>query len=152
VFGLHIPLGGGTIHAELINKYFHRSLATFDKDTETQTGKDSILPPAPQKSFLDGAQNRVARKIAQIRTDHWLWSLYLKRTRKNTDDEISDRCWWCGQWRMVRHPCISTMHAPGFRVREIRDLGTARRRCQNRQAANVNRANAWQSEVGKTPR
>jgi hypothetical protein len=30
----------------------HYSMA---KDTETERGKDSILPPAPKKSFLDGA-------------------------------------------------------------------------------------------------
>jgi hypothetical protein len=41
---------------------------------------------------------------------------YLKRTRKNRDDEVSDRCWWCGQWRMSRthvflrcmHPCLES--------------------------------------------
>jgi hypothetical protein len=43
----------------------HYSMA---KDTETELGKDSILPPAPKKSFLDGASNRLARTIAQIRT------------------------------------------------------------------------------------
>jgi ribonuclease HI len=32
----------------------HYSMA---KDTETERGKDSILPPAPMKSFLDGASN-----------------------------------------------------------------------------------------------
>jgi ribonuclease HI len=47
----------------------HYSIA---KDTETESGKDSILPPAPKKSFLDGASNRLARTIAQIRTGHWL--------------------------------------------------------------------------------
>jgi hypothetical protein len=51
----------------------------------------------------------------------------------------------------VAHPCIFTMHAPGFGEHEESDLGTARRRWQNRQAANVNRATTWQSEVGKTP-
>jgi hypothetical protein len=63
------------------------------KDTETERGKDSILPPAPKKSFLDGASNRLARTIAQIRTGHWLCAPYLKRTRKNRDEEVSDRCW-----------------------------------------------------------
>jgi ribonuclease HI len=45
----------------------HYSMA---KDTETERGKDSTLPPAPKKSFLDGASNRLAQKIAQIRNDH----------------------------------------------------------------------------------
>jgi hypothetical protein len=39
----------------------------------------------------------------------------------------------------VPHPCIFTMHAPELRAREKRDLGPARRRGQNTQAANVNR-------------
>jgi hypothetical protein len=47
----------------------HYSMA---KDTETERGKDSILPPAPKKSLLDGASNGLARTIAQIRTGHWL--------------------------------------------------------------------------------
>jgi hypothetical protein len=38
------------------------------KEMETQKGKASILPPAPKKSFLDCASNRLARTIAQIRT------------------------------------------------------------------------------------
>jgi hypothetical protein len=77
----------------------HHSTA---KDTETERGKDSILLPAPKKSFLDGAPNRLARTIAQIRTGHWLCAPYLKRIRKNRDDEVSDWCWWCGHCRMSR--------------------------------------------------
>jgi hypothetical protein len=77
----------------------HHSMA---KDTETERGKDSILSAAPKKLFLDGASNRLARTIALIRTCHWLCAPYLKRTRKNSDDEVSDRCWCCGQWRMSR--------------------------------------------------
>jgi hypothetical protein len=44
-------------------------------------------------------------------------------------------------WTMedVPHPRIFTMHAPEFGAREKRDLGPARRRRQNTQAANVNR-------------
>jgi hypothetical protein len=72
------------------------------KDTEAQRGKDSILPPVPKKLFLDGASNRLPHTIAQIRTGHWLCAPDLKRTRKNSDDEVSDRCWWCGQWRISR--------------------------------------------------
>jgi hypothetical protein len=41
------------------------------------------------------------------------------------------------------------MHASRFGEREKSALGTARRRWQNRQAANVNRTTTWQSEVGK---
>jgi hypothetical protein len=72
------------------------------KETETASGKDSIIPPAPKKSFLDGASNRLACTIAQIRTGHWLCAPYLKRTRKARDDEVSDRWWWCEYRRMSR--------------------------------------------------
>jgi hypothetical protein len=75
---------------------------TMAKDTETDKGKETILPPDPKKSFLDRAPNRLARTIAQIRTGHWLSASYLKRVRKNRDEEMSDLCWWCGQFRMSR--------------------------------------------------
>jgi hypothetical protein len=81
------------------------------KEMETQKGKASILPPAPKKSFLDRASNRLARTIAQIRTGNWLCGPCLKRIRKNRDEPISDRCWWCGQWRMSRtHVFLRCMH------------------------------------------
>jgi hypothetical protein len=53
--------------------------------TESERGQDLILPLASKKSFLDGAPNRLALTIAQIRTGHWLYASYLKRTRKNRD-------------------------------------------------------------------
>jgi hypothetical protein len=62
------------------------------KDSETEKGKDSILPPTPKKSFLDHAPNRLAMTIAQIQTGHWLSAPYLKRVRKNRDEQISDLC------------------------------------------------------------
>jgi hypothetical protein len=75
---------------------------TMAKDTEVEKGKHSIIPPAPKQSFLDSAPNRISRTIAQIRTGHWLRAPYLKRVRKNRDEEISDKCWWCGKFRMSR--------------------------------------------------
>jgi ribonuclease HI len=84
---------------------------TMAKETETERGKHSILPPAPKKSFLDSAPNRIARTIAQIRTGHWLCAPYLKRIRKDREEQVSDRCWWCGQWRMSRtHVFLRCMH------------------------------------------
>jgi hypothetical protein len=69
--------------------------------------------------LMDGASNRLARTIAQIRTGHWLCAPYLKRTRKNRDDEVSDRCWWCGQWRMSRtHVFLRCMHPSLERARK----------------------------------
>jgi hypothetical protein len=70
------------------------------KDIETDKGKDSILPPPPKKSFLDRASNKLARTIARVRTG--LCGPYLKRIRKDRNEPASDRCWWCGQWRMSR--------------------------------------------------
>jgi hypothetical protein len=72
------------------------------KDTETDKGKETIQPPNTKKSFLDRAQNRLARTIAQTRTGHWLSASYLKRGRKNRDEEISDLCWWCRRFRISR--------------------------------------------------
>jgi hypothetical protein len=95
------------------------TMLSMAKDTETELGKDLLLPPAPKKSFLDGALNRLARTIAQIRTGHWLCAPYLKRTRKNRDDEVSDRCWWCRQWRMSRtHVFLRCMHPSLERARK----------------------------------
>jgi ribonuclease HI len=84
---------------------------TTAKEMETEKGKQAILPPAPKKSFLDSAPNRLSRTIAQIRTGHWLCGSYLKRIRKNRDQPVSDRCWWHGQWRMSRtHVFLRCMH------------------------------------------
>jgi hypothetical protein len=55
------------------------------KDMEVDKGKHSIIPPSPQKSFLDRASNRLSG------TGHWLCAPYLKRVRMNRDDEISGK-------------------------------------------------------------
>jgi hypothetical protein len=55
-------------------------------------GKESITPPAPKKSFLDRASNRLAKTIAQIRTGHWLCAPYVKRVRKNREEQVSHKC------------------------------------------------------------
>jgi hypothetical protein len=68
---------------------------TMAKETETERGKHSILPPAPKQSFLDSTPNRIARTIAQIGTGHWLCAPYLKRIRMDTEEQVSDQCWWC---------------------------------------------------------
>jgi hypothetical protein len=81
------------------------------KDTETERGKDSIIPPPPEKSFLDRASNRLSRTIAQIQTGHWLCAPYLKRIRKDREEQVSDKCWWCGRSRMSRtHVFLHCMH------------------------------------------
>jgi hypothetical protein len=79
--------------------------------SETDKGKETITPPAPKKSILDRASNRLARTVAQIRTGHWLCAPYLKRVRKNREEQVSDKCWWCGQYRMSRtHVFLRCMH------------------------------------------
>jgi hypothetical protein len=54
-------------------------------------GKDSIAPPRPKKSCLDGAKNGIARVASQIRSGHWKSAVYLERIRKRDDD----RCGYC---------------------------------------------------------
>jgi hypothetical protein len=67
--------------------------------------KKDITPPAPKKSFSDRAPNRLTR------TGHWLCAPYLKRIRKNRDEQVSDKCWWCGQYRMSRtHVFLKCSH------------------------------------------
>jgi hypothetical protein len=84
---------------------------TVAKDSETDKGKETITPPAPKKSFLDRASNRLARTVAQIPTGHWRCAPYLKRVRKNREEQVSDICWWCGQYRMSRtHVFLRCMH------------------------------------------
>jgi ribonuclease HI len=91
---------------ERISQHF-----TIAKDSETDQGKETITPPAPKISFLDRASNRLARTVAQIRTGHWLCAPYLKRVRKNREEQVSDKCWWCGQYRMSRtHVFLRCMH------------------------------------------
>jgi hypothetical protein len=77
------------------------------KEIETSKGKASILPPAPKKSFLDRASNRLARTISQIRTGHWLCGPYLKRTRKNRDKPVSDKCWGVSNGGCLAPMCSS---------------------------------------------
>jgi hypothetical protein len=79
-----------------ISKHF-----AMAKDTKIDKGKESIAPPALKKS-LDRALNRLARTIAQIWTGHWLYAPYVKRIRKHREEQVSDKCWRCGQYRMSR--------------------------------------------------
>jgi hypothetical protein len=55
------------------------------------TGKHTITPPPPKKSALDKGPNSEARAVAQLRTNHWLSGVYLKRIKKRSHDG----CWFC---------------------------------------------------------
>jgi hypothetical protein len=88
-----------------ISQYF-----TMAKDSNNGRGNESINPLPPKKS-LDRASNRLGRTIAQIRTWQWLCAPYVKRVRENREEQISDKCWWCGQYRMYRtHVFLRCMH------------------------------------------
>jgi hypothetical protein len=56
-----------------------------------ETGKPTITPPPPKKSALDKGPNSEARAVAQLRTNHWLSGVYLKRIKKRSHDG----CWFC---------------------------------------------------------
>jgi ribonuclease HI len=56
-----------------------------------ETGKHTITPPPPKKSALDKGPNSEARAVAQLRTNHWLSGVYLKRIKKRSHDG----CWFC---------------------------------------------------------
>jgi hypothetical protein len=44
--------------------------------------------------------NWLAKTIAQIRTAHWLCTLNVKRVGENWEEQVLDKCWWCGQDKM----------------------------------------------------
>jgi hypothetical protein len=121
---------------ERISQHF-----TIAKDSETDKGKETITRPAPKTSFLDLASNRLARTIAQILTGHWLCTPYLKRVRKNREEQVSDKCWWCGQYRMSRtHVFLKCTQ---------RFLGPPRRRWQDKKTSNFCRPALREIKVGK---
>jgi hypothetical protein len=107
---------------EQISQYY-----TIAKDTETDKGKKTILPPTLNNSFLDRAPNQLAGAIAQIRTGHWLSTPYLKRVRKNREELISDLCWWCGRFGMSRTHVFLRCSYPSWRALGLKS-GTAQRK------------------------
>jgi hypothetical protein len=56
-----------------------------------EKGKHTITPPPPKRSALDKGPNSEARAGAQLRTNHWLSGVYLKRIKKRSHDG----CWFC---------------------------------------------------------
>jgi hypothetical protein len=61
------------------------------KDSEIGERKGAMTPPAPQKFVLTLGSNRLARAISQIRTRYWLSAPYVKRIRKNWEEQVSDK-------------------------------------------------------------
>jgi hypothetical protein len=74
-----------TSFKSLISKKYNDAKEKWNKNPALH-GKDSITPPSPKKSCLDGAKNGLARVVAQIRSGHWRSAVYLKRIRKRKED------------------------------------------------------------------
>jgi hypothetical protein len=115
------------------------------KDTETDKGKETILPPNPKKSFLDRAPNRLARKISQIRTGHWLSATYLKRVRK-----IAARGYLVYAGGVGSSGCLARMmYPPGFGECRDHNLGPPRGTWSKRQTAKIFGQTSREGKVGK---
>jgi hypothetical protein len=56
-----------------------------------EKGKHAITPPPPEKSALDKGPHSEARAVGQLRTNHWISVVYLKRIKKRSHDG----CWFC---------------------------------------------------------
>jgi hypothetical protein len=60
-------------------------------------------PTSPEKLLSETVhQIALSRTIAQVRTGHWLCASYLKRVRKNRDEDRPDKCWWYSKFSMSR--------------------------------------------------
>jgi hypothetical protein len=70
-------------------------------------GKHTIIPPPPKKSAIDKARNREARISSQLRINHWLSGVYLKRISKRAHAG----CWFCeDRYDTVQPPTITRTH------------------------------------------
>jgi ribonuclease HI len=84
-------------------------------------GKHTIIPPPPKKSAMDKARDSEARISSQLRTNHWLSGVYLKRIGKRAHAG----CWVCeNRYDHVRPPKMTRTHVmircPAFEdVREV---------------------------------
>jgi hypothetical protein len=70
-------------------------------------GKHTIIPPPPKKSAMDKARNREARISSQLRTNHWLSGVYLKRIGKRAHAG----CWFCDdRYDNIQPPTMTRTH------------------------------------------
>jgi hypothetical protein len=70
-------------------------------------GKHTIIPPPPKKSAMDKARNREARISSQLRTNHWLSGVYLKRIGKRAHAG----CWFCeDRYDHIQPPTMTRTH------------------------------------------
>jgi hypothetical protein len=55
--------------------------------------------------------NKLNKYICEIGLSHWLCASYVKRVRKNREEQVSGKCLWCGRYRMSRtHVGLRSMH------------------------------------------
>jgi hypothetical protein len=74
---------------------------TIAANLELQSrGKLTITPPPPKKSALDKALNGEARIASQLRTNHWLFGVYLKQIEKRD----TTGHWFCEDTCQTREP------------------------------------------------
>ena len=116
------------------------------KDSGIDKGKESITPPASKKFFLDRASNRLARTIAQIRTGHWLCAPYIKRVRKNREEQVSNKCWWCSQYRMSRAHVFLRCKKPLADWMMATGVGLVGQEMRDKEAERVERNDGWRRE------
>jgi hypothetical protein len=70
-------------------------------------GKHTIIPPPPKNSAMDKARNREARISSQLRTNHWLSGVYLKRIGKRAHAG----CWFCeDRYDSIQPPTMTRTH------------------------------------------
>jgi hypothetical protein len=97
-----------------ISERFNKAKEEWHKNPKHH-GKDKIPPPAPKKSCMDGARNYIARAATQIRTGHWRSATYLKRIKK----QVNDNCGFCaGGVTMTRSHVL--LHCPSARMSAAR--------------------------------
>jgi len=60
---------------------YNESKTAWNRAPKNHGARD-IPPPLPKGSILNKTWNAVVRDVAQIHTDHWISSVFLKRIRK----------------------------------------------------------------------
>jgi hypothetical protein len=105
----------------LIAKKYNVAKEKWYKDP-SRRGKDSIPPPPPKKSCLDGAKKGLASVVAQIRTGHWRSATYFKRIRKRENDH----CWLCRNRLQKMSRSHVLLHCPKLEADRAQAWGSVR--------------------------
>jgi ribonuclease HI len=94
------PSGQHRVSIAWVREKISNSCTTAANIELQSRGKLTIILPPPKKSALDKARNREARIASQLRTNHWLSGVYLKRIGKRD----SAGSWFCGDTCQSRGP------------------------------------------------